>query len=547
MAITPNEPSELRLYTGVPFDPRYEHSIFWGYGEEDRQRNWFDSLDFRHFDNFRHIRKDGEIHVEVPYDELVTEGYNYCCAINTYPYKRWYYFITGKRYVSNRVTALQVELDVIQTYQFDWYIPPCFVEREHPLTDGVGENLLAEGLELGEFVISNTKDLTELNELAFVALSSVTMKNPMGEAVSGSIINNVYSGLKMYTRTSNTLGATVMNAALSSLSTSGKADGVQAIWMYPKKLITADWANESNEVMLEVTGSAYYDMEYQPTMALDGYVPRNKKLLTHPFLYCYVHNNMGAAAIYPFEQFKNGTPTFTIAGSCTPDAVVRMVPRLYRGQSHDNESGLSLASFPACSWTQDAYKIWMAQTAASQEVQMLGANLTVAAGGIQTGVGVIGMFSGADGAASNLGGGLNQIVSGYMQARSILAAREDKQVQPPQAKGAQSGSCNVTVGFQNFRICTVSIKADQARRLDQYFDMYGYQTNEVKQPELTSRQMWNYVKTVGCVILGGIDAEDRRKIGAIFDKGITLWHAPEIMYRYDLAAGNIVGATVNPN
>ena len=131
------------------------------------------------------------------------------------------------------------------------------------------------------------------------------------------------------------------------------------------------------------------------------------------------------------------------------------------------------------------------------------------------------------------------MVNGYMQARSILAAREDKQVQPPQAKGGQSGSCNVTMGLQNFRVCTKSIRKDQARRLDQFFDMYGYQTNEVKTPELMSRSMWNYVKTVGCVILGGIDADDRRRIGAIFDKGITLWHAPDTMYRYDLAAGNV--------
>lgn len=539
MAIVPSEPSELRLFSGVPFDPRYEHSIYWGYQEIDRQDAYFDGLVSKNFTDFRFIRKDGEIMVNIPYDEMVTAGYNYCCAINTHPYKRWYYFITGKRYVSQTVTALQVELDVIQTYQFDWSIPACFVEREHPVSDVIGDNLLAEGLELGEFVSKGNVDITALDELAIVCLSSVTMQNPMGEPVTGSIINNVYHGLKMYTRTANTLGATVLNAALSSLSTAGVADGVQAMWMYPKALINADWDNESEEVMLEVKGMNYSDMTLTTYANLDGYVPRNQKLLTHPYLYAYVHNNMGTAAIFPFEQFEDGVPKFRITGSCTPDAIARIIPLNYRGFEVDNESGISMGSFPACSWTQDAYKIWMAQTAATQDVQMLGANLTVAAGGVQTAVGVAGLITGKDGAAANLGGGVNQMVSGYMQARSILAAREDKQVQPPQAKGTQSGSCNVALGMQHFRTCVMSIRADQAKRLDQYFDMYGYQTNEVKEPELMSRPMWNYVKTVGCVILGGIDAEDRRKIGAIFDKGITLWHAPDTMYRYDLAAGNI--------
>lgn len=539
MALVPSEPSELKLYSGAPFDPRYEHSIYWGHDELARQTAYMDGLPGISFADFRFIRKDSEITVPLNYDEMVTNGYNYCCVINTHPYKRWYYFITGKRYVSQMVTALQVELDVIQTYQFDWDIPACFVEREHPVSDRVGDNLVAEGLELGEFVVTQARDLDEMNEMAIVAMSSVTMKNPMGEAVVGAKINNVYNGLRMFTRTANDLGVTVLNAALSSLSTQGKADGVQAMWMYPKALVYADWDNEENEVMLDVLGTDYFNVEHAPLFALDGYIPRNQKLLTHPYLYCYVHNNMGAAAVYPFELFGDSLPVFTVSGSCSPDAVARLVPRNYRGMDYDNESGLSLTGYPSCSWTQDAYKIWMAQTAASQDVQMLGANLTVAAGGVQTAVGIGGMIMGSEGAASNLGGGINQMVNGYMQARSILAAQADKAVQPPQAKGTQSGTVNVTQGFQHFRICTMSIRADQAKRLDQFFDMYGYQVNMVKEPALMTRNMWNFVKTVGCVVLGGIDADDRRKIGAIFDKGITLWHAPDIMYRYDLAAGNI--------
>ena len=539
MAFTPAEPSELRLYAGVPFDPRYEHSIYWGGNEIGKQDAYFDALPSRNFTDFRHIRKDSEILVNVPYDQLVTAGYNYCCTIGSHPYKRWYYFITGKRYVSQMVTALQVELDVIQTYQFDWEIPPCFVEREHPLNDLRGMNLLSEGLELGEFVVNEVKEVTEMDELAVVALSSVTMKNPMGEAVTGAKINNVYNGLRMFTRTANDLGVTVLNAALSSLSTQGKADGVQAMWMYPKALVYADWDSEEDEVMLDVLGTSYFNVEFEHTYSLDGYIPRNQKLLTHPYLYCYVHNNMGAAAVFPYEQFGTVNPGFVVTGTCSPDAVARLIPREYRGMEYDNESGLSITGFPSCSWTQDAYKIWMAQTAASQDVQMLGANLTVAAGGVQAGMGVVGLFTGNEHAGSNIGSGVNQMVSGYMQARSVLAAREDKQVQPPQAKGAQSGSVNVTQGFHHFRICSMSIRADQAARLDQFFDMYGYQTNEVKTPALHSRDLWNFVRTVGCVILGGIDANDRRKIGAIFDKGITLWHDPKTMYRYDLAEQNV--------
>lgn len=530
--------SELHLYSGVPFDPRYEHSIFWesGNGEgKAKQDYFFGTLPGLVRADFRFIRKDQEINVNIPYDECVEQGYNYCCIINNAPYKKWFYFITGKRFVSPNVTALVVELDVIQTYQFDWNIPACMVEREHTRTDVVGENLLSEGLELGEFVINRYTDTTALDELAIMCLSSVTMTNPMGQPVNGVICNGIYSGLKMYARTANALGLTVLTAALSSLSTLGVADGVQAIWMYPKSLIKADWDNEGNEVMLEVTGTRSSTLALQDIVALNGYIPRNKKLLTYPYCYVYAHNNMGTAATYPFEQFGNRTPTFQLTGTSSPDSVARLIPTGFRGVTRDNESGITLGAYPSCAWTQDAYKIWMAQTAASQDVHMLGANLTVAAGAVQTAVGAVTLN------ASAAGAGASQMVSGFMQAQSLLASRADKQVQPPQAKGAQSGSCNVTNYCQNFRICTMSIKADQAKRLDQFFDMYGYQTNEVKVPELWTRNHWNFIKTVGCVVLGPIDADDRRKIGAIFDKGITLWHNPDTMYRYDLADENVAG------
>lgn len=535
MAIIPSEPSELRLYSGVPFDPRFEHSIYWGFQAVERQNAYFDGLPSRNFTDFRHIRKDSEILINIPYDEVVSMGYNYCCTIGTHPYKRWYYFITGKRYVSQQVTALQIELDVIQTYQFDWEIPSCMVVREHPTTDKVGDNLLDEGLELGEMVINATEDTTEIDELAIVCLASATMQNPIGEDVSGSIINGIYQGLKMYCRSGTPLGATVLNAAISALNTKGLTEAVQAMWMYPKYLIDADWTSEGEEVMLEVKGINTAEFIFPGSNDIDGYTPRNNKLMTYPYRYIYAHNNMGAAAIYRYELFNDEAefPSFALGGSCSTDSMVRMYPKYYRGVEDDNESGITMGGFPACSWTQDAFKIWLAQTAGAYETQAANAALTIMGGVKDAAFGVAGL---------NLEKGVNgafEMIRGQYQIQALYNSVRDASVQPLQAKGAHSGSFNVANKMHNFRLCAMSITAEYAKRLDTYFDMFGYQTNEVKVPELNSRPLWNFVRTIGCVVLGGIDAEDRRKIGTIFDNGITLWHSPESMYRYDLAADNI--------
>lgn len=622
MALVPSEPSELKLYAGAPFDPRYEHSIYWGHDELARQTAYMDGLPGISFADFRFIRKDSEITVPLPYDEMVTNGYNYCCVINTHPYKRWYYFITGKRYVSQTVTALTVELDVIQTYQFDWDIPACFVEREHPVSDRVGENLLDEHLELGEIVSYTSKDSTDLTELAIVIQSNVELRDgvtdeegasvPIGTKLPGTFVDNMYSGFNLYALPNTNMGLHGMADMLRTLDTAGKTDGIVSMWMYPKKLLdvnsvggtnilycnvvegeyvniraddstsaavvgklyhgdevtyfsrygdwykimtpvegyvmasylqaahpdtgetagTVGWAPADN-IRVQVTGTTQLLWEGYTNSNLDGYIPRNQKLLCYPYCFLYIHNNTGTGAAYHYEKFDSAVPIFKIGGNLANDGCVRLIPQNYRGLYADNESGLTLTGYPTCSWSQDMYKIWMAQNAATQDLSIQSGVIQAAAGAASMG------FSAMTLNGAGVGVGANMAYSGYQQIAGVMAARADKQVQPPQAKGAQSSNCNITLGLHHFTMSRHGITKDQAKRLDQFFDMYGYQTNLVKEPALMTRQMWNYVKTVGCVVLGGIDAEDRRKIGAIFDKGITLWHAPDIMYRYDLAAGNI--------
>lgn len=54
--------------------------------------------------------------------------------------------------------------------------------------------------------------------------------------------------------------------------------------------------------------------------------------------------------------------------------------------------------------------------------------------------------------------------------------------------------------------------------------MYGYQTNEVKIPNLNNRPNWNYVKLIGANIIGNIPEIDLLEIKNLFNNGITLWH-----------------------
>jgi hypothetical protein len=68
------------------------------------------------------------------------------------------------------------------------------------------------------------------------------------------------------------------------------------------------------------------------------------------------------------------------------------------------------------------------------------------------------------------------------------------------------------------------ITDEYRKKLTDFFKMYGYKLNEVKVPNLKTRQHFNFVQTVGANITGNIPQEDIEKLVSMFNNGVTLWH-----------------------
>jgi hypothetical protein len=78
----------------------------------------------------------------------------------------------------------------------------------------------------------------------------------------------------------------------------------------------------------------------------------------------------------------------------------------------------------------------------------------------------------------------------------------------------------------------MSVRAEVARTIDDFFTMFGYKVNRVKVPNVTGRRNWNYVKTIGCYIDGDIPQGDMQEIKNMFDRGVTFWHNPATFADY---------------
>lgn len=101
--------------------------------------------------------------------------------------------------------------------------------------------------------------------------------------------------------------------------------------------------------------------------------------------------------------------------------------------------------------------------------------------------------------------------------------------------GNFGGNNTTLLGYEKFdkNIFTrYTIKREFAKVIDDYFSMFGYQTNEVKTPNIKNRPNWNYIKTVHANIIGDIPQSDLIEIKSYFDNGITLWHNPDTFLDY---------------
>lgn len=200
--------------------------------------------------------------------------------------------------------------------------------------------------------------------------------------------------------------------------------------------------------------------------------------------------------------------------------------------SPDNENvdeGIMGGNYPLLNWQIDNYQIWLrgniinTSTGISSDIIQSLSGAAMLAAGIGTG----NTFFGATGAtmiASNLNDILRQV--GQVNAQSLV---------PNSSRGNINNGDIITADKSNtFYFYQKSIKPEYAKIIDNYFNMFGYKVNEIKVPNINTRQNWNYIKTIGANIIGSIPQEDIEKIKKIFDNGITFWHSPSAYLNYTL-------------
>jgi hypothetical protein len=323
----------------------------------------------------------------------------------------------------------------------------------------------------------------------------------------------------------NSTGIAWLKNTIKLYTDAGKADAIVMLFTVPEFIVESVVDDPSFDFGEPIPSQSIFGFDYielpKNLTSLNGYVPKNNKMFTYPYKFFYATNGSGSSATYRYEDFNYSVDpskmSFCLTGAIMPDPKIMLAPNDYKGDGLKYEYGLTLSGYPLGSWTTDTYAAWLASNGASTAVNLIG-SAALLVGGIATG-----------------GLGLVAAGGGALNIANQLVQLHQASIQPDQAKG-QVGNGNLLfgTGMLDFYTSHMSIKAEFAKRIDDFFTMFGYKVNALKVPETHSRRNWNYVQTIDVNIDGAIPTEDMTRLKRMYNEGVTLWHSGSGFLNYNL-------------
>ena len=586
--------SSITFYKNVHLPANYSHIFYWpNKAKQDdyfnsRPKQSYNNVTYINLE-------DGFLRVGFPIKELKGYTYASIINPNSnYENKKFYYFITGMKSINNNMTEVYIALDVWNTFYFDVTPTYCMIVRQHSKTDELFESLTPEPIGTGTYVTNKLYNEyddsnTYLPEKYFgVALLQTGEWN--GDIISGhvqppNVIMNFLS-MTMIGRFYNyPINSDDTGAALALINKLNEAYGhfdecFSAAYMYPV------WATlEHNNY--QVDHSPYYktrDLMFDMSNSwdnIDGYKPHNYKLYQYPYRMFQLYNSSGDTHNYLYEYFnglsalskkllfRQYSSPFAASGS---GVEVDTVPVNYKNMSEAWDELVKWNFDNPCILTNDNSKKWWDYNGTKVAIGGLTAVLGVAAAA--TGVGAAGIAAagaagGVASAEANLisppvQGSTNQQVYNYNQSQADLA-RAQRNLKSSQLSETHAGiafadsSIDTAAGFINSTLTAnsnppsvsgsfnaspallsgnagtfardVCLCKTDLKRIDAFFDRYGYTVNQIAIPDLSARKVFTYIQTAGCnfePVLNEnnyVDPTHIAVINSIFDRGVTVWNS----------------------
>lgn len=506
----------------------------------------------------------GTITLDISLENALNLNY---CRLNQ-DGKDWYFFIVDRQFINENTTTFTIELDVMQTFMFDYEILTSYVIREHQDRWTTGYlpifSLTQENVELGDDYVEKTQ--TELKDGAHIWYY-VYASAPLG---------NEWDAQGQLTESKNAITTCVMenNSDTQIINT-----GFYVYLFSEGSTINGTWGSAPIEPMVAVT--SLLDDPRIVKIVATRYTPKGIVYNSNENNYSYISGNGITANLCRYIRQDETSPTFNemlkivyfinndyskeyiipdslILGSSqfsinnTPDSeletklytypynffrinAINNFFNLYRenfnltgskyisiGNGIANQTNLVLIPMNYLNENYNLFKMNFTQN--NGEINLISdawknyysQNNIAINGGL-----AVRFLQGVVSAPSPTQGAINTIFTGVNE----LIDRQRIKNQPDSISQTANDTYTPTLlNKMTVKVSEVELKPQFKDKIFKFFQQFGYLTNELKVPNLKSRYYFNFVQIAGAVINSSIANTFINQIRAILQRGITFWH-----------------------
>lgn len=352
----------------------------WAFKTKTERTTWLNTKIKKQYPNMMYWRVGNPIKIPESYEDSFK--YDYVIITNKYgtnKAKEYYCFIIGRSYINENCTVLQLAVDYIQTYYFEGEQPFWKVQGHINRETTKGDYIPSRGIPSDYPVpaVANYAVVNPVGDYYYIVYSTIDLEQFINEpSVSPSYRTAVIDGVVMAAAPYIIGTYQKLNSVVYYLNQQGYTAAVSSVYCLSKEFCQAvpdgvykaeSYVTKTKQVVIEA-----------PTNCA-GYTPVNKSLLTHDYTNIIISNFQGETQQWRFEDFT-GNPMFILEASLTAGyPVLECYPINYKyGNVIDHSIMAQKCTSPVqCTYLNDNYRIWLAQTQNSRAAAIDGANLAI--------------------------------------------------------------------------------------------------------------------------------------------------------------------------
>lgn len=565
---------------------------------EQAKFNYFNSKAVKTYEKVNYIRRSNSIKLQITYNELLS--CNYIMYQNTNFTTQWIYAkITNYDFINANTYKVSFAIDCWITWQNKLTFKDSYVKRHTiPRSEDIpGTNLLAENFDFSNYV-------WEENTFRYLVGGGVTAieRNYVVVECNGSFnSDHQYRETKTYIRdvmynssftffSQSNYGFLKFGDFINRLNSLGKMSEVISIKFLPDTFFDIDsyrlnvntWKPAGEVVqdgddttprivkLPDLKTVREYDLINSFNVSDTGrpatyYTPKNKKILTFPYMK-WVLSDMCGSSIILFQEFMNTNPDtgkyeiFLNINMGEPSAIIAY-PLYYNGGERNNaivsnKIGQMTVTFDSAKnylalnrntigFNQEANKIAKFENIASGVFQTIeglqrpqqyleNTAKSLLTGNLNGLSQVAGQQALTD-TAQDLTGAVFKFIKSDFPERKLTAQLDDVALMPNNSQGSRNSEMlNVLDGYNGIFMWVERLPYSKLKVIDDYFEKFGYNISMFKPITFHNRSQWEYYETSNISINGNVPDEEIEVIKGMFNNGFRVWYNPNNFLNYNV-------------